>query len=326
MLCWGVIGTGGIATKFISDLELVPDASVVAVGSRAWDRAQAFASQFAIPRGHGSYLDLVDDEEVDVVYVATPHGQHFDAVNLALDAGKHVLCEKAFTVNTRQAEALVAKARTKGLFLMEAMWTRFLPHTTRIRELLATGALGELVSVVADHGQWFAYDPRHRLFNPELGGGAVLDLGVYPLSFASMVLGSPSGVHATVTVAPTGVDAADLIALTYDGGRHASIYATLLARTATRVMIVGTDARIEGGPRFYGPSSFDLIQPDGTTERFTFPHDGNGLRHEAIEVGRCLREGLIESPLMALDETVAIMRVMDEVRAQGGIVLAGDQV
>jgi predicted dehydrogenase len=325
MLRWGVIGTGGIATRFVSDLELVPDASVAAVGSRARARADEFADRLGIEHRHASYLDLVDDEDVDVIYVATPHAQHFDAVNLALDGGKHVLCEKAFTINARQAEALVVKARDKGLFLMEAMWTRFLPHVVRIRELLAAGVLGDLVSVVADHGQWFAYDPLHRLFNPQLGGGALLDLGVYPISFASMALGSPSAVRATVTKTPTGVDASDVIALAYDGQLHASLYTTLQARTPTIAVIIGTAARIEIGPRFYGPSSFDLVRRDGTTEHFAFPHEGNGLRHEAIEVGRCLRHGLTESPVMPLDETVDIMRVMDEVRAQAGIVLPGDE-
>jgi predicted dehydrogenase len=324
MLRWGVIGTGGIAARFVSDLELVPDASVVAVGSRTRDRANEFAGELAIDHRHGSYLDLVSDEDVDVVYVATPHAQHYDAVQLALQAGKPVLCEKAFTVNARQAESLVATARAEGLFLMEAMWTRFLPHVVRIRELLSAGTLGDVRAVVADHGQWFAPDATHRLFDPELGGGALLDLGVYPVSFASMVLGPPTTVKAVATTAFTGVDAADSIALGYPDGQQASLHCTLEARTSTRAAIVGTDARIETAPRFYAPTSFDLVRRNGTEEHFTFTHRGHGLRHQAVEVARCLREGLTESPVMPLDETVSIMRTMDEVRAQGGIDLPAD--
>jgi predicted dehydrogenase len=324
MLRWGVIATGGIAARFVSDLELVPDAIVVAVGSRTWDRASAFAAEFGIQRPHASYLDLVSDEDVDVVYVAPPHGQHYDAVKLALQAGKPVLCEKAFTVNARQAEDLVAIARAERLFLMEAMWTRFLPHVMRIRELIAAGALGDVRAVFADHGQWFAPDPAHRLFAPELGGGALLDLGVYPLSFASMVLGTPTSVRSVTTKTLTGVDAADSIALEYPDGRQASVHCTLEARTPTTAAIVGTEARIEVRPAFYRPTSFDLIGRDGSEQHFSFTHNGLGLRHQAVEVARCLRDGLTESPVMPLDETVNIMRTMDEVRAQAGIVLPGD--
>jgi predicted dehydrogenase len=324
MLRWGVIATGGIAARFVSDLELVPDATVVAVGSRSWERASAFAAEFAIQRPHASYLDLVSDEDVDVVYVATPHGQHHDAAKLALQAGKPVLCEKAFTVNARQAEDLVSTARQERLFLMEAMWTRFLPHVARIRELIAAGALGDVRAVFADHGQWFAPDPAHRLFDPALGGGALLDLGVYPLSFASMVLGTPTSVRSVTTKTFTGVDAADSIALGYADGRQAAVHCTLEARTPTTAAIVGTEARIEVRGSFYRPTSFDLVRRDGGVEHFSFAHTGHGLRHQAVEVARCLREGLTESPLMPLDETVSIMQTMDEVRAQAGIVLPGD--
>ncbi len=324
MLRWGVIATGGIAARFVSDLELVPDATVVAVGSRSWERASAFAAEFAIQRPHASYLDLVSDEDVDVVYVATPHGQHHDAAKLALQAGKPVLCEKAFTVNARQAADLVSTARRQRLFLMEAMWTRFLPHVARIRELIAAGALGDVRAVFADHGQWFTPDPAHRLFDPELGGGALLDLGVYPLSFASMVLGAPTSVRSVTTKAFTGVDAADSIALGYADGRQAAVHCTLQARTPTTAAIVGTEARIEVHGSFYRPTSFDLVGRDRGVEHFSFTHTGHGLRHQAVEVARCLREGLTESPLMPLDETVSIMQTMDEVRAQAGIVLPGD--
>jgi predicted dehydrogenase len=188
MVRWGIIGTGGIARAFAADLALTDSGTVVAVGSRSL----ATAERFGAGRPHGSYEALVNDPEVDAVYVATPHPMHHAAARLALEAGKPALVEKAFTMNAAEARDLVALARERGVFLMEAMWTRFLPHMAEIRRLLADGALGELVTVTADHGQWFAQDPAFRLFAPELGGGALLDLGVYPVSFASMVLGASS--------------------------------------------------------------------------------------------------------------------------------------
>ncbi len=325
-LRWGVVGTGRIASEFVSDLELVPDADVVAVGSRQQATADAFADAFSIRRRHASYLDLVDDEDVDVVYVATPHAQHFDAVAMALEAGKPVLCEKPFTVNARQASELVALARDRGLFLMEAMWTRFLPHVVRLRELISAGAVGDVRVVSADLGIRIPRDAAHRLYDPALGGGALLDLGVYPISFASMVLGTPKRVASTSTLAFTGVDASDVIAIEYAGGRQAGLYCTLEARTPARAVIVGTQGQVEIDGDFYRPSAFTLVRDDDTVDRLVFPHTGIGLRHQAIEVARCLRESLTESPVMPLDETVGIMATMDEVRRQAGVVLPGDEM
>jgi predicted dehydrogenase len=313
---WGVIGTGGIASAFVADLELTDSGSVVAVGSRRSETAEQFADRFGVPNRHSSYEALVADPEVDVVYVATPHPVHREDALLALRAGKPVLVEKPFTMNAAEAEELVATARAEGLFLMEAMWARFVPHIVEIRRLLAEGALGELVTVTADHGQWFAEDREFRLFAPELGGGALLDLGIYPVSFASMVLGTPERVVALADPAFTGVDAQTSILLGHAGGAHAVLTCTLRAKSPTRAAIVGTDARIEIEGNFYAPSSFTLSPRDGEPQRFEPPHEGGGLRHEADEVARCLREGLLESPAMPLDESISIMRTMDEVLAQ----------
>ncbi|MGZ8648674.1 MAG: Gfo/Idh/MocA family protein [Solirubrobacteraceae bacterium] len=315
---WGVIGTGGIASAFVADLELTDSGSVVAVGSRRSETAEQFADRFGVPNRHSSYEALVADPEVDVVYVATPHPMHREDALLALRAGKPVLVEKPFTMNAAEAEELVATARAEGLFLMEAMWARFVPHIVEIRRLLAEGALGELVTVTADHGQWFAEDREFRLFAPELGGGALLDLGIYPVSFASMVLGTPERVVALADPAFTGVDAQTSILLGHAGGAHAVLTCTLRAKSPTRAAIVGTDARIEIEGNFYAPSSFTLSPRDGEPQRFEPPHEGGGLRHEADEVARCLREGLLESPAMPLDESISIMRTMDEVLAQVG--------
>jgi predicted dehydrogenase len=289
---------------------------VVAVGSRRRATADEFADRFDVPNRHASYEDLVADSEVDVVYVSTPHPLHHPDALLALRAGKPVLVEKPFTMNAAEAEALVATARAEGLFLMEAMWTRFLPHVLQIRRLLAEGALGEIVTVTADHGQWFAEDRGFRLFAPELGGGALLDLGIYPVSFASMVLGAPDRVVALADPAFTGVDAQTSILLGHPHGAHAVLTCTLSAKSPTRAAIIGTEARIEIEGDFYAPSPFTLIPRDGEPQRFEAPQELRGLRHEADEVARCLGDGLLESPAMPLDETVAIMRTMDAVRAQ----------
>ncbi len=313
---WGVIGTGSIAAAFTADLDLTDSGRVVAVGSRRQESADRFAARFNIPRAHGSYDALVSDPSVGVVYVATPHPMHHADAHLALDAGKPVLVEKAFTMNAAEARDLVATARTKGLFLMEAMWTRFLPHITEIRRILADGALGDIVTVMADHGQWFPPDPTSRLFDPGLGGGALLDLGVYPVSFASMILGRPSRIATMITSAFTGVDGQTSMLFGYAGGAQAVLTCTSAAKSPTCAAIVGTEGRIEIEGDFYAPSSFSVVPREGPVSRFAERHDGRGLRHEADEVARCLREGRLESPVMPLDESVAIMETMDTVLAQ----------
>lgn len=313
---WGVLGTGGIADAFVRDLALTDSGTAVAVGSRQQASADRFGDAHAIPNRHPSAAALVADPQVEAVYVATPHPLHHEGTLAALDAGKAVLVEKAFTMSAAQARELVQRARARELFLMEAMWTRFLPHVVEIRRLLAEGALGDLVTVNADHGQWFARDAGHRLFAPELGGGALLDLGVYVVSFASMVLGPPSSVVSMTTPAFTGVDGQTSILLGYESGAHAVLTCTSSARSATRAAIVGTEARIEVDDGFYGPVGFTLHPRTGEPVRFDPPSTGRGMWHEADEVARCLRAGLTESPVMPLDETVSIMATMDAVLAQ----------
>jgi predicted dehydrogenase len=316
---WGVVGTGGIASAFVEDLQLVEGAAAVAVGSRAQESADRFAAEHSLGRAHPTYEALATDDEVDVVYVATPHPGHHAAAMLAIEAGKAVLVEKPFTMDAAEAESLVTAARDRGVFLMEAMWARFVPWAVRLRELLADGTLGELREVIADHGQWFPQDASHRLFAPELGGGALLDLGVYPVSFASMVLGTPSRVTAVSDPAFTGVDATTSMLMQYAGGAHSVLTATLTAAGPTTAAVVGTDARVQVDGPFYTPTGFTLTRRDGTSERFDRPVQGRGMWCEAAEVVRCLREGRLESDVMPLDETVAIMATMDEVRRQIGL-------
>jgi predicted dehydrogenase len=249
-----------------------------------------------VPRRHASYAALVNDDDVDVVYVATPHPSHAETALLAIEAGKHVLVEKPFTLNAAEARAVVEAARARGVFCMEAMWTRFLPHVARIRELLAAGALGDIRTVIADHGQWFERDAAHRLFAPALGGGALLDLGVYPVSFASMVLGTPSRVTAVGDLAFTGVDAQTSMLLQYDGGAHAVLTTTLEAVGTTRAAIIGTEGRIEVDRRFYGPTTFSLIRRDGSrdgeVERYDEPHEAAACAtRRRRSCAACARDG-----------------------------------
>jgi predicted dehydrogenase len=312
-LGWGLIGTGGIADTFAADLTFTDSGRVTAVGSRRMDSADRFADRIDIPNRYASYEALVADPDVDVVYVATPHPMHHAGALLALGAGKPVLVEKPFTMNAAEAQELVTTARAEGLFLMEAMWTRFLPHIGQIRRLVSEGALGDIVTVTADHGQWFPKDRDFRLFAPELGGGALLDLGVYPISFASMVLGTPDRIVSLIDPAFTGVDGQTSMLFGYASGAQAILTCTLSAKSPTRAAIVGTDARIEIDGDFYAPTSFTLISREGERTNFDAPHEGRGLWYQADEVARCLREGLIESPLMPLDESVSIMQTMDAV-------------
>jgi predicted dehydrogenase len=312
---WGLMGTGNIAALFARDLELADDAVAIAAGSRRPESAAAFADRLGIPRWHGSYEALAHDPEVDVVYVATPAPAHAECALLATGAGKAVVCEKPFTLDAAQARAVVDAARAAGTFAMEAMWTRFLPHMVKVRELLPR--LGPIRLVQADVGQHIT-DPRHRLFAPERGGGALLDLGVYPLALASMVLGRPASIRAAGVTAPTGVDLQTAALLEYDDGALAVLAATLDATTPTVAALTGRDGRIEIEAPWYKPAAFTLVAGDERA-RFAYPVAGRGMQYQAAEVGRCLRAGLRESPAMPLDETVAIMETLDAVRLRIGL-------
>ncbi len=323
---WGIIGTGGIATAFATDLALMPDASLVAVGSRSQGTAEEFGERFDLPHRHATYAGLVNDADVDAVYVSTPHPGHHDAALSAINAGKAVLVEKPFTMTANEASSLIDAARSHGVFLMEAMWARWLPHMVRVRELLASRALGDVRVVIADHNQWFARDPGFRLFDPALGGGALLDLGIYPVSFASMVFGAPTRVTAVSDRAFTGVDATTSVILQYEDGAHSVLTTSLEVAGPNRAVIVGTEARIEIDSVFYAPTTFTLIGRDGTVrERFDQPQaEGRGMQHEAAEVMRCMRAGKLESDVLPLHETLAIMETLDEIRRQIGLVYPGE--
>jgi predicted dehydrogenase len=322
-LRWGVVGTGKIAGSFARDAGSLPDAQIVAVGSRSQESADRFGDAYGVPRRHATYQALVEDPDLDAVYVATPHPSHAENALAAIAAGKHVLVEKPFTMGAAEAASVVAAARGAGVFCMEAMWTRFLPHTVRIRRLLAEGAIGDVRTVSADLGMNFPPDPTNRLYAPELGGGALLDLGIYPVSWVFMVLGTPSSVTAVADPTFTGVDGQTTAVLRYPDGVHGIATCTLWARTPGRAWIAGTEGLIEVDGSFHAPTSFTLQRTGAEPARFArsddLVGDGKGLRYEAAEVARCVGEGLLESPGMPLDETIEIMRTFDEIRRQTGV-------
>jgi len=317
---WGILATGGIAGKFAEDLRHVPDAEAVAVGSRTRESAEAFAGRHGIPRAYGSYEELVRDPDVDIVYVASIHPAHAEHVLLCLEAGKAVLNEKPFTVNAGEAERLIRTARGRGLFLMEAMWTRYLPAIRKVREWIADGRIGEVRSMNAAFGFCAPHDPDGRLLNPHKAGGALLDVGIYPVSFASMVFGrQPERIAARARIGETGVDEHNAMLFSYPGGRTATLQSAVRLQLDNHCDIYGTKGKIHI-PQFWMAREAVLETSSGETERFAYDGPRTGYAFEAEEAGRCLREGLTESPDMPLDETLAIMRTMDEIRRQWGLV------
>ncbi len=328
-LRWGVLGSGFIAGSFVDALHKFTRQRVVAVGSRTAAKGADFAARHGVERSVVGYEALVADPEVDVVYVATPHSEHRDNALLAIAAGKHVLVEKAFTRNLSEATEVVDAARAAGVTAMEAMWTRFLPHIDIVRQLLADGALGEIETVFADHGQWFEKDPDFRLFDPAKAGGAMLDLGVYPVSFAHFALGAPGSALAAGTTAFTGVDrqiSAVLTGFQAHPAAHAVLTTTLAARTPTTACVAGDAARVEIPGWFYAPQQITLTTRDGevTTSGKSPYFEHEGLCLQAAHFASLVAEGRTESDLLPLDETLAVMATMDELRRQVGVSLPGE--
>ncbi|MET9427005.1 MULTISPECIES: Gfo/Idh/MocA family oxidoreductase [unclassified Streptomyces] len=316
---WGVLATGGIAASFTTDLLQLPDAEVVAVASRSAASATAFAERFGIPRAYGDWASLAADEDVDVVYVATPHAAHRAAAGLCLEAGRAVLCEKPFTLNAREAAELAGIARRRGVFLMEAMWMYCGPVVRRMVELVRDGAIGEIRSVQADFGLVGPADPGHRLRDPAAGGGALLDLGVYPVSFAQLLLGEPDRVQADALLSPEGVDLNTGMLLGWDSGATALLSCSIVSDTPLTASVSGTAGRIEFARGFFHPEGFVLHRDGREPEEFTVPGRRDTFQHEAAEVMRCLRAGETESPLVPLDGTLAVMRTLDAVRDRIGV-------
>jgi predicted dehydrogenase len=326
---WGILGTGKIARAFANALKDVPDAVLAAVASRSLDKAQAFAQEFAqgshTASAYGSYQELADAAGIDLVYVATPHPQHADNALMALRAGKGVLVEKPFTMNLREAEQVVTLARSRRLFLMEAMWTRYLPAFDEVRRIIASGEIGTVRQVVADFGIAPNVGPEHRVYNPELGGGALLDLGIYPLSIATALLGPVAEIKAQATLGDTGVDVQTGFTLRHEGGALAVCSCSFQARTPCELTVSGSRGHVRMNTMFHRATSVTVSLDDGSTRTVDTPYLGNGYVHEVIEAQRCFRAGLLESPGMRLEETLALMGVMDEIRRQVGLAYESDR-
>ena len=316
---WGIVGPGEIAGSVLPDFAHVPGATAVAVASRSIDRAKSFADRFAIPRAYGSYAEIMADDEIDVLYIATPHPQHQEIALAGIAAGKALLVEKSFTATVAGAEEIVAAARDRGVFVMEAMWTRFQPAIVAARKLVDDGAIGEVRQVQADLGVDRPYDPQHRLFDPAQGGGAMLDLGVYPVSFAHYFLGEPASIDVVGSLAPTGVDYEAGVLLGYADGRSASLLMSLRNPTPGAARIFGTGGWIEVPPRFHHPKRIVLHRTGHDPETIEQPPLGKGYSHELIEVTQCVQAGRTESAVMPLDDTLAVQRTLNHCCEQLGV-------
>lgn len=319
---WGILGCGRIAGKFATDLALVEDAELWAVGSRDIAKAESFRQSYPARHAYGSYEALVQDPDIDIVYVASPHAQHHEHTLLCLEHGKAVLCEKAFAIHAGQAREMIDTARQKGLFLMEALWTRFMPHYQQVMRMIHGGELGEMKSVLVNFG-FTPPDPLpDRMFNPHLGGGSLLDIGIYNVFMAVSALGKPDHIEASMTPAPTGIDEQCAITFRYRNGAIAQLFSSFASNLATEADFCGTKARIRLGHRFYEPSTTVEFYPGRVDSKMILPvekHPGWGYHYEIRHVHDCLRQGLAESLVMSHAHTLELMEILDAIRAAAGI-------
>lgn len=320
MIRWGILGTGNIAHKFAQGLKVLDDADLIAVGSRNPDTAQAFADEFAVPRVHASYQQLVNDSQVDVIYVSTPHPFHMENTLLCINAGKAVLCEKPFAINADQASKMIYASVGVQIFLMEAMWTRFIPIIVQVRQWIEEGIIGQPRLVQADFGYRAPWDSQGRILNPELGGGSILDVGIYPLSLASMVYGQqPTHIAANAHIGTTGVDEQAGFILQYEEGQLAVLSCAVRTSTPGQAIICGTKGMIKILAPFWRSVAAVLCVDGKEDQLVEMPLVGNGYNYQAEEVHRCLRNGRIESDIISHAETVAIMKTMDTIRLKCGM-------
>jgi predicted dehydrogenase len=316
---WGILGTGGIAHKFATGLAALDDVDLVAVGSRTQESADKFGNEFKIPRRHASYEALVADADVDAIYISTPHPFHKANTLLALNAGKAVLTEKPFAMNAGEAQEMMDCAKQNNVFLMEAMWTRFLPIMVHVRELLSKDVIGEPRMLIADFGFRTGFNRQHRLFNPELGGGALLDVGIYVLSLSSMVFGTPTYITGAATLGETGVDEQAAVILSHAGGQLSSLTTAVRTNTPHEALICGTNGQIKIHSSFWCGTRATVSVNGKEAHEVNMPLHGNGYNYQVVEVARCLRQGKTESATMSLAETLSIMQTMDTIRAQWGL-------
>ena len=316
---WGILGTGAIAAAFATALRQVTDATLFAVGSRSQTSADDFAQTHDLIRAFASYAELAADPDVDVVYIASPHTAHFEHTMLCLGAGKHVLCEKPFALNSTQTEQMVALAKHNGLFLMEAMWMRFIPLIIELRRRVDAGEIGQVRMIQADFGFRAPRNPHSRLFNPELAGGALLDLGIYPLAFSALLLGAPTEITSLANIGTTGVDEQSAYVLKHEGGELSVLASALRTQTSMSAWVYGTDGRIHLPKQFWRAKEMVLYRNEMQPESIHLPYTGNGYQFEAQEVVDCLRAGKTESGIMPLRDSESLMGTMDTIRRQWGL-------
>lgn len=322
---WGIIGLGKIAHKFAQDLAMLPNTNLHAVASRSQERAQAFANQYSAPHAYGSYEAIVDCPDLDVIYIATPHVTHFENTLLCLRHKIPVLCEKPFAMNLAQVQKMVMTAAEQETFLMEALWTRFLPTTKKVLELIYNDTIGPVHAVKADFGFKPNFDPQSRLFDINLGGGSLLDIGIYPVFLALLVLGKPNQIKAFANIGSTHVDEEMGALFYYENGKMAHLHSTIRATTKTEAFIYGELGTIHVHTRWHEPSSMTLLLNGQRPQHFTFEEPGNGYEYEAEEVMQCLAQGKTESDLLPLQFSVDLMTLLDDIRREAGIVYPQDE-
>ena len=320
MIRWGIIGPGRIAHKFAQDLMQVEGAKLTAVASRDLGRAQLFAREYGASYTYGSYNEIVNCPELDAVYIASPHVGHFDHTLLCLNARIPVLCEKPFAMNTAQVSEMIHVARTQNTFLMEALWTRFLPTTLKTLEIIQSGAIGKVLGVKADFGFKAPYDVDKRTFNKSLGGGALLDIGIYPLFFSYLVLGKPSKIKAQAIFGETNVDESTGMVLTYDDEKFAFLDCTFMAKTPCEAFVLGEKGNIKIHTRWHESKAITVEYNDDTTETFTFERPTWGYQYEIEEVNACLAAGKLESDGWSLTDSMNLIALLDAVRQEIGLV------
>ena len=321
---WGIIGAGWIASQFAEDLKLLPQAELKAIASRSPERSEKFAEEMGITTAYGTWEEMAGDDNIDAVYIATHHPFHYENALACLQRGKAVLCEKPFTMNLRELKELIEVARSTGVFLMEAIWTRFFPSTRKVMEIMERGELGRLQSVYADFGFRHEYDPSHRLYDPAKGGGALLDIGIYPVFISMLTAGKPENIHATARFAPTGTDHSCSMIFRQKDEVVSSLNCTLMSESPVEANLLFDKGRIRMEPWFLTPGPITLFREGKDPEKMAFPEQGKGYHYEAAEVMRCLDEGLTESPMLTLDFSLQLMETLDEIRKICGIRYPGD--
>ncbi len=322
---WGIIGTGWIADKFAEGLSVLPEARLQAVASRTMERAKKFAGRHKVKTAHGSYEEIVRNPDVDVVYVATPHPLHCSNTLMALESGKAVLCEKPFAMNEKEVLRMIAKAKEKDNFLMEAFWTRFLPSVDKVLRMIAEGKIGTVRHIKSDFGVFRTFDPKGRLFNKELGGGSLLDIGIYPVFLTLLLWGEPDEISASADIGSTAVDESLALTFKYKDGRTATLFSSFTVNSTVETDICGTEGRIRMNRMWHCPVSLEFTKGDHTTKTIGPRYVGNGYNYEAAEVMKCLRAGKRESDTLPLDFSLRLIRLLDRIRKQIGLEYAADR-